>query len=182
LPKRLTKRAFTLVLKRFRGLGLNKQGGKSRDFLPYSRFNTDDCLLNLWGEHHVRKLQTWHSYDLIRAQLRSEESICSQAVRLRIGNPALLGPEARCALLEAGEDDPEFAFIGHYIGGSQEIALAALWAMTKRLWSASPLGREKIEEPQHDLSLKHCLSFCALYQERNIRRGGSALLAITPAD
>jgi hypothetical protein len=54
----LSKRSFALVSKCLRSLRLHEQRDNFRIILPDLTFQIDDCLLDLWGEHHVRKLKT----------------------------------------------------------------------------------------------------------------------------
>jgi hypothetical protein len=75
----LAKRAFTLVLMFLR----SEASRTARQFPDYPRalsFQIDDCLLDLRGEHDVRKLKTLHSDDSIRSQLHAE-AISSRAIR-----------------------------------------------------------------------------------------------------
>jgi DNA-binding transcriptional LysR family regulator len=94
-------------------------------------------------------------------------------------NPALLSRDFACALLEESELDPAFVISGRDNERVAADIVANFLKLFEALSSRQALGSQDVEPDR--ISLKHCRSFIALFEERNARRAAQRLCIVQPA-
>ena len=94
-------------------------------------------------------------------------------------NPAFLSDDFACAVIEESDLDPAFIISGAY----SEVFAAEIAATFETLFGAVSSGRRLgPQEAETDrISLKHCRSFIAAFEERNVRRAAQRLCIVQPA-
>ncbi len=95
-------------------------------------------------------------------------------------NRALVGRHLRCALLEPGADDPVIEVAR---GRDSILSESDLAEFRQRVATALAGGEAELPilPELGGLTVRHCLSFCALHEERNIRRASERLCIVQPA-
>lgn len=93
-------------------------------------------------------------------------------------NPALVLEHFECAVIEESAFDPEIVVKGKLCAQlGPEIAKCF-----SGLFATLPHGRDDAPEAEFErLSLKHCRSFLALFEEQNVRRAAQRLCIVQPA-
>lgn len=96
-------------------------------------------------------------------------------------NPALVTAEFECIHLEPGRFDPVVTIESDdFPGAAAKVKAAIATLLTDGM--ADGDGLETLAEPESEmLSLKHCRSFLALYEEGNVRRAAQRLCVVQPA-
>lgn len=96
-----------------------------------------------------------------------------------LANRTLLAAHARCALLEPGAADPVLSLSPGRRGRLDAATLQHIRAaLADGLAAPGPVDRLFCTD---GLTLRHCVSFCVLHEERNIRRAAERLCVVQPA-
>jgi DNA-binding transcriptional LysR family regulator len=95
-------------------------------------------------------------------------------------NPAMAGEQFECLRIDSGEFDPSIVIRGNAIAEIGEMLALALEAPPRNGSEAEAEETTPDREPE-TLSLKHCRSFLALYEEGNVGRAAQRLSIVQPA-
>ncbi len=96
-------------------------------------------------------------------------------------NRSLFTARRRCTMLREDIDDPRLALACKAADPKHQAVFQSLLGHIDRLSRIGARHRQEIAELPRALSLKYCLSFCRLYEERNIRRAAEWLCIVQPA-
>ncbi len=98
-------------------------------------------------------------------------------------NRAMVARQLYGGLMESGAIDPGLIIEGGSAGSCAEATLELLGRkLAAAIAPSSPANAPSRSLPEMDqLTIRHCLAFCALYEERNIRRASERLCIVQPA-
>ncbi len=96
-------------------------------------------------------------------------------------NRSLFDASHRCVMLHSDIDDPVLSLVCQAADPARQAVLLSLWTQMNLILQQKLPLRPEIMELTQALSLKYCLSFCRLYEERNIRRAAERLCIVQPA-
>jgi len=140
-----------------------------------------DDLLTLAEASHVSLEWSEGGIQWILAKASQQQNFCA-IVPESLLNGGMAAEYFECSALESTEFDPRISiFHGSQPGLATELHAELLSCLKAQAVNGIAFADDRVVQEPETLSLKHCRSFLALYEEGNVRRAAQRLSIVQPA-